>query len=187
MFLGIQLTELGVFPRKAKGLIGIITAPFIHSDWKHLFGNASSFFILGTSLFYFYRDQALKIFLFNYLLTGISLWFIGRNAWHIGASGVVYSLAAFLTLSGILRNDLRLLTIALIVTFLYGSFFWGLFPLEEKVSWEGHLSGAISGLLFALIFKNVGPPRRKFEWEDEEEDEEEDDEEMDNEELKLDN
>lgn len=174
-FMGVHLTHLGVFPRASKGLIGIITAPFIHANWKHTFGNAGSFFILASSLFYFYRKQALKIFLLNYFIAGVFLWFIGRNAWHIGASGIIYGMAAFLFLSGVLRSDLRLLVIALIVTFLYGSFFWGLFPFEEKVSWEGHLSGAISGLLLALIFKNYGPPRQKFEWEDENDDEDEPD------------
>ncbi len=185
-FLGVELTHLGVYPRAIKGLIGILTGPFIHADWKHAIGNAGSFFVLASSLFYFYRKQALKIFTINYFVTGILLWAIGRDAWHIGASGVIYGLAAFLFLSGILRNDLRLLVIALIVTFLYGSMFWGLFPIEEKISWEGHLSGTISGILLALIFIKHGPPRRKFEWEEEEEEEETEEKENEKELTELD-
>ncbi|MBN2806000.1 MAG: rhomboid family intramembrane serine protease [Prolixibacteraceae bacterium] len=172
LMLDIRLTEWGMYPRHAKGLIGILTSPLIHADLKHLIGNSSSFLVLATALFFFYREMAFRIFWLNYLLSGILLWLGGRANWHIGASGIVYGMAAFLFLSGIFRKDSRLLTISLIVTFLYGSFIWGLLPLEEGISWDGHLMGAVSGTVLALIFYKYGPPRRKFEWEDEPEDEE---------------
>lgn len=177
LILNVKFTELGMHPRHVDGLLGIITSPLIHSDFSHLVGNSTSFLVLSTALFFFYRKMALRIFLLNYLLAGIFLWLGGREVWHIGASGIVYGLAAFLFSSGVFRKDVRLLTISLIVIFLYGSFFWGLFPTQERISWDGHLMGAISGFLLSLIFYKYGPPRQKFEWEDE------NDEELDNEDL----
>ncbi|MDA3927334.1 MAG: rhomboid family intramembrane serine protease [Prolixibacteraceae bacterium] len=173
--LGIRLTELGMYPRHIEGLLGIFTSPLIHGDFGHLINNSTSFLILSTALFFFYRKMAYLIFLLNYVLAGILLWIGGREVWHIGASGIIYGLAAFLLFAGILRKDVRLLTISLIVIFLYGSFFWGLFPIEEHISWDGHLMGAISGTILALVFYKYGPPRQKFEWEDETDDENEED------------
>lgn len=163
-----NFVQYGTYPRSIKGLWGILLSPLLHGDWAHIIGNSSSFIVLATALFFFYRSMAMKIFLLNYLLAGVLLWLGGRQVWHIGASGVIYGLAAFLFLSGIFRKDLRLLTISLIVTFLYGSFFWGLFPIEQGISWDGHLMGAVSGTTLALIFQKYGPPRQKFDWEDEE-------------------
>jgi membrane associated rhomboid family serine protease len=167
VILETRFVELGMYPRHIKGLSGIIFSPLIHGDWSHLIGNSTSFMVLATSLFFFYRKMALRIFTINYLLAGVLLWIGGREVWHIGASGVIYGLAAFLSLSGILRGDVRLLTISLIVVFLYGSFFWGIFPVENHISWDGHLMGAISGVVLALFYRKHGPPRQKFEWEDE--------------------
>ncbi len=174
--LDISFAELGVYPRNLKGLIGIITSPLIHSNFGHLIGNSTSFFVLSVALFFFYRRLALKIFLLNYFLSGLLLWIGGREAWHIGASGIIYGLTTFLLFSGILRQDLRLLTISLIVTFLYGSFIWGIFPFDPKISWDGHLMGAVSGTVLSLIFYKYGPPRNKFEWEDEPDEEDDDSE-----------
>lgn len=171
--LGISLVNLGMYPRHQQGLPGIIMSPLIHGDWQHLFGNSASFLVLATALFFFYRKLALRIFIINYLLSGILLWLGGRQVWHIGASGVIYGLAAFLLFSGIFRKDVRLLTISLIVVFLYGSFFWGLFPIKENISWDGHLMGAASGTILASIFHKYGPPRPRYDWEEEEDDEEE--------------
>lgn len=177
--LNVRFTELGMHPRHLDGLIGILTSPLIHANFKHLIGNSTSFFVLATTLFFFYREMAYRIFLLNYFLSGILLWLGGRAVWHIGASGIVYGLTAFLFLSGVLRKDIRLLTISLIVIFLYGSLFWGLFPIKEGISWDGHLMGAVSGTILALTFSKYGPPRQKFDWEDEDEEEEEEEEEND--------
>lgn len=167
--LDIHFIELGNYPRHLKGLTGILTSPLIHSNFAHLIGNSTSFLILATTLFFFYRRVAIKVFILNYLISGFLLWLIGREAWHIGASGVIYGLTTFLLLSGIIRHDLRLLTISLIVTFLYGGFIWGIFPIDPEISWDGHLSGAISGIFLAIVFHKYGPPQQKYDWEEESE------------------
>lgn len=170
-FLDIHLTNWGVLPRNLIGLKGIFTSPLIHGDFKHLIANSTSFLVLTTALFFFYRKVALRIFILNYFMSGIFLWLGGREVWHIGCSGIVYGLAAFLLFTGIFRQDLRLLTISLIVIFLYGSFIWGIFPIDPKISWEGHLMGALSGTILSFIYYNQGPPRQTFAWEDETDDE----------------
>ena len=96
------------------------------------------------------------------------MWLAGRPSWHIGASGVVYALAAFHFTSGVIRNDLRLLVLSVVVVFLYGGMVWGVLPLKPEVSWESHLWGAVSGILLAIYYRRFRIRRQKFDWEEEE-------------------
>ena len=168
---GYNFVQLGVYPLHLKGLPGIVFAPFIHSGFKHLISNSVPFFILAAMLVYFYRRISYRIFIQLYLLAGICVWLAGREAWHIGASGVVYALAAFHFVSGIIRNDVRLLTISVVVVFLYGGLIWGMMPIKPEISWEGHLWGAISGVILAFYYRRYIIRRDKFEWEEEEDEE----------------
>jgi len=167
--LGISLVRFGVFPLSLQGLPGILLSPFIHSNFDHLISNSIPFFILMFMLIYFYRRISYRIFIQLYLLAGLCLWIFGREAWHIGASGVVYAMAAFHFVSGIIRSDVRLLTLSVVVVFLYGGLIWGLFPIDPTVSWEGHLWGAISGVILAIYYRKYIIRRDKFDWEEEEE------------------
>ncbi len=166
-----DFAEFGIYPLQVKGLKGIIFSPFIHANLKHLAANSVPFAVLSFSLFFFYRKLACRIFLLLYFLSGLCVWLGGREAWHIGSSGVIYGLGAFLFFSGIFRNDVKLLTIAVIVVFLYGGMFWGIFPIEASISWESHLWGSLSGLVLSLYYRNQGPRRTRYEWEDEQDDE----------------
>ena len=123
------------------------------------------FFFLATALFYFYSEVALKVFIWTYFLTGLFVWFAGREAWHIGASGLVYGLASFLFFSGILRKYFRLIALSLLIVFLYGSMVWGIFPgVYKNVSWESHMLGFVSGLILALWYRKEGPQQPVYEW-----------------------
>ena len=166
---GISLVQLGVYPLHVKGLTGIFFSPLIHSGFNHLASNSVPFFILMFMLIYFYRRISYRIFIQLYLLSGICVWLSGREAWHIGASGVIYAMAAFHFLSGIIRDDVRLLTLSITVIFIYGGMVWGMFPINPDVSWEGHLWGAVSGLGLALYYRKYTIRREKFDWEYEEE------------------
>jgi membrane associated rhomboid family serine protease len=170
---GLSFVRLGVYPLHLKGVPGILFSPFIHSDFNHLISNSIPFFILMFALIYFYRRISYQIFFQLFILSGICVWLSGREAWHIGASGVVYAMAAFHFVSGILRNDTRLLTLSVTVVFLYGGMVWGMFPINPDVSWEGHLWGAISGVVLALHYRKYIIRRDKFDWEEEEDEEEE--------------
>ncbi|WP_019039477.1 rhomboid family intramembrane serine protease [Psychroflexus tropicus] len=151
----INLTPYGVYPRTIKGLVGIIASPFIHSGIEHLYKNSIPILILSSALFYFYKDIAWKSLLYGGLGSGLLTWMIARPSFHIGASGIVYFLASFLFFKGIRSKNLRLIALSLIVVFLYGSLVWGTLPGKPGVSWEGHLSGFISGFLLSFTLKST--------------------------------
>lgn len=162
----------GILPRKLSGLKGILFSPLVHSDWKHLFDNSIPVFLLSWALFYFYRGISYRIFLIIYVFSGILLWIIGRDAYHIGASGIIYGLASFLFFSGVIRKVTNLMAISLLVVFLYGSLIWGLLPFDYEISWEGHLCGAIVGSFLAILYRDQGPEPLKPSWELEDEQDE---------------
>jgi len=172
--LHLNFTFLGIFPLRIKGLIGIVTAPLIHSDFQHLAANSLPLLILGAGMFYFYREIAGKVFLLIYLISNIWIWFGARYAYHIGASGIIYGMASFLFFSGVIRKNVKLMAISLLVVFLYGSMVWGLLPIQPHVSWESHLMGAIAGLVLAFYYRDRGPKRKIYSWEFEDDDEDED-------------
>jgi len=168
----VKLSFLGVFPQSIKGLPGILFSPLIHGDFSHLISNTLPLLVLIPMLFYFYKNLGLRIFFMVWLIGNIWLWIMGRESYHIGASGVIYGLAAFLFISGIIRKHPRLMAISMLVAFLYGGMVWGILPIKDGVSWEGHLMGMLAGIILAIFFKKEGPQRKKYSWEFEEEDEE---------------
>jgi membrane associated rhomboid family serine protease len=159
---GFNFNKYGVYPQRILGLRGIFLSPFIHSSTKHLFNNSIPLFVMLVSLYYFYRKIANKVLLFGLVLTGLLTWFIARPSYHIGASGIVYLLVSFIFFSGIFRKYYRLTALSLIVVFLYGGMIWYIFPTEERISWEGHLSGFIVGFVFSYIYRKKGPQPEKF-------------------------
>lgn len=162
VFTGSNFTHLGIYPLHPEGLIGIVTGPLIHGDWKHLFNNTFPVLFLSWALFYFYKDISYKVFFLIYFIGQFWLWFFNvRPAWHIGASGLIYGLAGFIFVSGIIRKNKNLLAISLLVVFLYGSLVWGVFPIEQHISWEGHLTGMVAGIILAFYYKDFGPPLPK--------------------------
>ena len=170
--VGKSFAFLGIYPLKGYGLPGIITSPLIHADWDHLINNSVPLLILSVATFYFYRPLGLKVFLLSWLMVGIWVWCGAREAYHIGASGIVYALASFLIFSGIMRRTTELAAVSLIVIFMYGSMIWGIFPFIPDISWESHLSGGIAGFILAFLFRKEGPQPKQYIWEEEIDDEE---------------
>lgn len=168
-----DFARFGILPLHFEGLRGIIFSPFIHGSYDHLISNSIPFLILMFALLYFYRDLAYRIFFLIYFLSGLCVWLGGREAMHIGASGIVYGLASFLFFSGVLRKDANLLTIGIIVVFLYGSMFWGIFPIKPEISWESHLWGSVSGFILSFYYREKGPRRPTASWENEKDQEDE--------------
>ncbi len=146
---------LGILPRTLSGTMGIITAPLIHGDALHLISNTFPLLLLGVSVFYFYDRIALEVFAWIYFLSGFWVWMAARDAYHIGASGLVYGLVAFLFFSGLFRRDTKSLSISLIVIFLYGGMLQGLFPTDGRISWESHMLGAMAGAFCAFFYRDV--------------------------------
>lgn len=183
--LNFNLIKYGLLPQSLSGLKGILFSPLIHSDFSHLISNSIPLFLFSFAIFYFYRPISYKVFILSWLLSGLFVW-IGiiplfnilknnvhiinvREAYHIGASGLVYSLGAFLFVSGIIRKNYQLSALTLLVTFIYGSMIWGILPLKVEISWESHLYGLITGIILAFYFRKHGPPDIKHEIEDEDE------------------
>lgn len=147
--------NLGIFPRTDFGLKGILFSPWIHGNWSHLMSNTPPLFALMTLILFFYRRISFPAIFLIYFLTGTLVWIFGRQVFHIGASGVLYGLVAFVFWLGIFRQNVRSIALAILVGFYYGSMIFGLFPGQEGISWESHLLGAISGMITAFLFKNI--------------------------------
>lgn len=162
---GFDFTNWGVRPRTVLGLRGIAFSPFIHSGITHLWHNTMPLLVLSTALFFFYRKISWKVLFWLVFLSGLGTWLIGRTAYHIGMSGVIYALVSFLFFKGIVARHFRLIALSLLVVFLYGSLIWGTLPTSETISWEGHLSGFIAGGLVALRFRESVPKPTKYVWE----------------------
>ena len=164
---GYNFNKYGIYPRTLKGLRGVLFSPFIHGDIKHLYHNSIPLFVLLFSLYYFYRKIAFKVFVYGTVFTGILTWVFARESFHIGASGIIYMLFSFIFFSGIIRKNYRLIAVSLMVIFLYGSMVWYLLPVKEEISWEGHLSGFVVGVILAFYYRKTGPQNFKYEWEQE--------------------
>jgi len=172
---GHDFTSFGIYPQKIKGIKGVLFSPFIHGDIKHLYHNTIPLFVLSSALFYFYRSIAWKVLGFGILISGLLTWSFARPAYHIGASGLIYVLFSFTFFKGIFTKHYRLIALSLLVIFLYGSLVMYALPIKEGISWEGHLSGLIVGLLFALFFKKKIAKPKRYVWEHEDYNEEDDD------------
>lgn len=166
-----SLMGLGVYPQTIKGLIGIITAPLIHGSWEHLLANSLALLLLGWLSFAVYPKASWRATLLVWLGSGIGIWLFGRPSFHIGASGLSHGFLFFVFLLGVLKRDRRAVATAMIAFFMYGGMVLTILPREYGISWEAHLSGAVFGLLAALLWRNLDPslPKRTYEWEEDEE------------------
>lgn len=155
-----SLSEWGLAPRTAKGLLGVFSMPFLHKDLSHLYHNSFGILVLGLGLFYLYPRVAWRVLVGSTLAGGLLVWCFARDSLHIGASGVVYALSAFIFLGGCLRHDRKSRGGALVVALLYGAAVWGVFPFQQGISWEGHLAGALAGIFLAIFYRSVDLPAR---------------------------
>lgn len=157
-YLNVSLSNLGVEPRTWKGILNMPTMLFVHASPEHLWNNILAFFILTTTIFFFYYEIAIPTFLIMWVFSPIILFVIGRDNVHVGASVLIYAEFAFLFFSGIFRRNLNTKRISMAVGFVYGYTVWYMFPIEQQVSWEGHISGFICGIMLAWYFRKQGPP-----------------------------
>jgi membrane associated rhomboid family serine protease len=161
----------GILPRTFSGLQGIIFSPFIHANIKHLYNNSIPLLILLAALRYFYSRQSLEVIGFGIVLSGFITWVIGRESYHIGASGLIYVLVSFIFFKGIQTKYYRLVALSLSVVVVYGGLVWYVFPNpeifgEDTISWEGHLAGLITGFVLSIIYKTPEYKKIiKYDWE----------------------
>lgn len=173
LFPLIPFYHYGVMPGELSSWKGVFLMPLLHSNQEvnHILNNSIPTAVLLGAIIYYYREIALKVFSLAWLFTGLGVWIVAsnNNSYHIGMSGVIYAMAGFLFTSGVIRKYKPLQAISLFVTFIYGGMVWGIFPMKEHVSWEGHLSGLVVGIALAFIFRNKGPQSPKFLYEIEKE------------------
>jgi membrane associated rhomboid family serine protease len=163
-FLNIRIRNYGMHPRSLEGIAGVFSMTFLHADWKHIAQNSLGLLVMNSMLFYFYRNISFKVLLILIFGSGLLLWLIGRSSNHIGASMLIYGEWAFLLVSGIIRKHPNLRGVALLVALYYGSLIWYIFPVDQKISWEGHLSGFVIGLLCAIALRKQGPPDKVYQY-----------------------
>ncbi|MCK6427712.1 MAG: rhomboid family intramembrane serine protease [Burkholderiaceae bacterium] len=143
----------GVHPRQLAGALGVLSAPLA---------------VVGTAMLFLYPSASLRVLPAIYLGPGIAVWLFGRDSTHLGASGLVYGLVAYVFVAGLLRRDRRAIAASFVVAFMYGSLAWGVLPTREPVSWETHLAAALIGVVLAFALRRLDvPPRKRYAWEDE--------------------
>ncbi len=157
----------GILPRTFIGLRGVVLSPFIHGNWSHIANNSLPLFILTAALIYFYRNLSLKVLLYGIVMSGAITWLIGRDSFHIGASGLIYVLVSFIFFKGMMTQYYRLMALSFAVVMLYGGMIWYVFPdVDKTISWEGHLAGLITGFVFAMRFKTPDYVKEiRYDWE----------------------
>jgi membrane associated rhomboid family serine protease len=149
--LGHRLNMLGIYPRKAWGLFGIVFSPFIHGHFNHLFFNSIPLFVLasfvllnGLPTFYFVSVTII-------LLSGIATWAFGRRGFHIGASGVIMGYWGYLLINAYHQETALSIALAGVCIYYFGGLLFHLFPTEVKSSWEGHVFGFLAGVAAAYL------------------------------------
>jgi len=168
--LGLRLARFGLRPGSVFGLVGIVTAPLLHGNLPHLLSNTIPLLVSLTATLYLYPASSVRVIPLVWLGSGAIAWVIGQApSLHVGASGLIYGLLAYVFVGGILRRDLRSVSVSLMVGFLYGSMVWGVLPVRAGMSWEMHLSGAVTGVLLAFVYRRWDRvPLVRYEWEDDE-------------------
>jgi membrane associated rhomboid family serine protease len=154
LILPIHKYDWSIYPRDVGQIYGIITGQFIHASWGHLLTNIPPLLVSTWVLFYFYRSIGWSSFTLILMITGFMVFLFARNSSHIGASGLIYGLISFIFFSGIFRRNVKSIILMIIMVIMYSGYMAGFFPMEEKISWESHLFGAIAGLWTAFVFRN---------------------------------
>ena len=165
---GLDLQQYGIHPREWIGLPGILVAPLLHADFNHLIANTVPLVVLGTAMFHLYPYAAFRVLPAVYFGPGIIVWAFARGGNHIGASGLIYGLVAYIFVAGLIRHDRRAVAASMLVAFMYGSLTWGVFPINPTLSWETHLAAALIGVAMAMFYRHRDNlPRVRYSWEDE--------------------
>lgn len=144
-----RLDDAGIEPRQLDGLDGIIWAPLLHADWAHLIGNVMVGAVLGYMLLL--TKRFLVVTAIVWVVSGLGIWlFSPPYTVTVGASGVIFGWLTFLLVRGIFNREIWQCVLGVVLFCIYGGVLWGVLPtVGGTVSWQGHLFGAIGGVLAA--------------------------------------
>lgn len=141
-----RLSVLGIYPRRWKGLPGIIASPFIHRSFSHLVFNSIPLFVLMNFLLLQGRPLFFEVSLIIVVLTGAACWLFARNAYHIGASGVIMGYFSYLLLNAYYQPSAMNIVLGVLCLYYFGGLLSALLPGDKTISWEGHLFGFLAGI-----------------------------------------
>ncbi|MEO8485509.1 MAG: rhomboid family intramembrane serine protease [Betaproteobacteria bacterium] len=167
--LDLDAAPFGVTPRTGAGLAGLLFAPLVHGGFDHLIANTLPLVILGTAMLHLYPRATPIVLPAIWIGPGLAVWLLARGGTHLGASGLVYGLVAYVFTAGLLRRDRRAIAASMVVAFLYGASVWGVMPIQRGTSWETHLAAAVIGLVLALTLRGRDVlPAVRYDWEGDE-------------------
>ncbi len=147
-----RLDQYGIEPRDEDGLVGIVAAPFLHAGFGHLIANTVPLLALGLAIAFGGARRVLAVTATVAIVSGLGTWLVApADTLHIGASGLVFGYATYLLSRGFFDRDALELAVGMVVAVLWGgALLSGLLP-EEGISWQGHLFGAIGGVVAARL------------------------------------
>ncbi|HSN12472.1 MAG TPA: rhomboid family intramembrane serine protease [Propionibacteriaceae bacterium] len=157
------LDTFGIRPWNLVGLDGIVFAPLLHASFAHVAANSLPLFVLGTALWMSGLRQWVVATVTGWVTSGIAAWLLTPIHYLVlGASGVIFGWITYLVVRGFLSRRWPHIVLGLVVAFLYGSVLLGVFPMSTGVSWQGHLGGAVGGVLAAwLLFRRERSARTR--------------------------
>ena len=165
--LDLDVVPFGVRPRTLAGLAGILAAPLVHGGFDHLIANTLPLAVAGVTMLHLYPRSSRVVLPAIWLGPGVAVWLFARGGVHVGASGLIYGLAAYVFAAGLVRRDRRAIAASMLIAFMYGASVWGVLPLRPGHSWETHLSAALIGLALAALLRGRDRvPVVRYEWEE---------------------
>ena len=157
-----SLNNDGIRPRSLSGLGGVIWAPFLHENWGHLASNTLPILIFGFLAMAGGLAQFVSVTALIWVVSGLGVWATaGSGSITIGASGIAFGWLAFLLVRGLFNRSFGQVVVALVLLFYWGSILWGLIPGQPDISWQGHVFGAIGGVLAAFLATRATARGRK--------------------------
>jgi membrane associated rhomboid family serine protease len=157
MLLGGALFSLGVIPRTAIGLRGILFAPFLHGSLDHIIANSIPFVVLGWMVMLRDERHFIPVTIAGMLGSALLAWLLGApGSVHIGASGVIFGYLGFLMLSGWYARSFGSIVLSAIVTLVWGGLVLGMMPGAAGISWQAHTGGFIGGVVAARAYRTRG-------------------------------
>ena len=158
--LGGSLLRMGIIPRTAAGLRGILIAPFLHGSFNHIVANSIPFVVLGWMVMLRDERHFITVTLAGMVGSGLMAWLFGApGTVHIGASGVIFGYLGFLMLTGWYTRSVGSILLSVVVTLVWGSLVFGMMPGAPGISWQAHVGGFLGGVFAARVVSPAKPPR----------------------------
>lgn len=155
-----RLDQYGIVPREAHGLDGVVWAPLLHAGWAHLVANTVPVLVLGFLAMANGLRQWAAVTATIWVVGGLGVWFVGPpNTVTVGASGLIFGWLTFLLVRGWFNRNVWQILLGLVLLALWGGALWGVLPGTPGISWQGHLFGAIGGILAAYLVRRAGAAR----------------------------